>query len=105
MSAIDDIAWMEREIAAMKSYSAPDMTLLVQRTYTQPATTSQDRKTVSIRWIDNTRHMIWAMPSGVQYLVLTTIRDDGLAIYTYLPKPGENVTLIFNSFDDFRVVG
>lgn len=104
MSVIDDIQWMEREISAMKSYSAPDLNVLVQKTYTR-APGPENWSSVSVRFTDNTRHMIWALPAGVHFIVLSTIRSDGLAIYRYLPKDGQPVTIVFSSFDDFQVVG
>lgn len=103
MSIIDDLQWVQHELSALKSYSPPDMTVLVQKRYEQPANSGSGLRTIQVRFVDNTRHMIWALPTGVDYFFVSSIRGDGLVIYKYSQRAGENTIIVFSSFDDFEV--
>ncbi|QHJ77136.1 MAG: hypothetical protein [Bacteriophage sp.] len=103
MSVETDLAYVLRELRAMKSFARPMLDLLRQHTLTIPPSGNPGDKFVSLQFVDNTRHMAWMIPGGLEYAALTQASGAGLLTWRVRQRPNATGTIIFSSFDDYAL--
>lgn len=103
MSVETDLAYVQKELRAMKAYARPMLDLLVQKTLTIPASGSIQDRRVTLQFTDDLQHMVWMIPGGCNGAAVEQTTGAGLIVWSVTLHAGNTGQLVFSSFNDYTV--
>lgn len=103
MSVDTDLAYVQKELRAMKAYTRPMLDLLIQKTLTIPSSGSIQDRHATLQFTDNLQHMVWMIPGGCNGAAIRQTTGAGLIIWSVTVGAGNTGQLVFSSFNDYTV--